>query len=176
VYVDDVTFGQAPHLRGHWADRLAAIDDDLADMESQGTGQAVSAPAPDRVDVIRAAAALAQGAADDGQAARPRCLHLPPVLFRPGQPLPIEMAVEPGRRLSSARLHYRHVNQAQEYHVGKMSLQNGRYAAEIPAEYTDSPYPLMYYFELHDLHGDAWLHPGLAADLANQPYFVVRRA
>ena len=34
VYVRDITFGRVPHLRGHWADRLAAINQDLADMEA----------------------------------------------------------------------------------------------------------------------------------------------
>ena len=35
VYVDDITYGLVPNQRGHWADRLAAIDQDLADMEER---------------------------------------------------------------------------------------------------------------------------------------------
>ena len=54
------------------------------------------------------------------------------------------------------------------------SADGGRYRAVIPGEYTDSAYPLLYYFQLRDLKGAAWLYPGLNADLANQPYFVVR--
>ena len=49
------------------------------------------------------------------------------------------------------------------------------YRAAIPAAYTDSPYPLQYYFEVRESAEKAWLYPGFAADLANQPYYVVRR-
>jgi hypothetical protein len=48
------------------------------------------------------------------------------------------------------------------------------YRASIPAAYTDSPYPLQYYFELRTGPGTAWLYPGLGTNLAAQPYFVVR--
>ncbi|MER3403983.1 MAG: hypothetical protein C4289_01365, partial [Chloroflexota bacterium] len=34
VYRRDLTFGREPWLRGHWADRLTAIAQDLADMEA----------------------------------------------------------------------------------------------------------------------------------------------
>ena len=33
VYVADITFGPLPHQRGHWADRVAAMDTDIAPME-----------------------------------------------------------------------------------------------------------------------------------------------
>ena len=46
----------------------------------------------------------------------------------------------------------------------------------MPKDYTRSPYPLQYFFELHNAAGRAWLFPGFAADLCNQPYFVVRQA
>ena len=32
VYVADITFGSEPWLRGHWSDRLSAIDADIAQM------------------------------------------------------------------------------------------------------------------------------------------------
>jgi len=86
------------------------------------------------------------------------------------------MALEAGYDLTLARLHYRHVNQAEDYRIIEFAAQGNHCRQTIPGEYTDSPYPLMYYFELHDRHGQAWLYPGLQADLANQPYFVVRRA
>ncbi len=38
-----------------------------------------------------------------------------------------------------------------------------------------SPFPLQYYFELRRA-GSAAIFPGLNADLANQPYFVLRQA
>ncbi|MCZ6793831.1 MAG: twin-arginine translocation signal domain-containing protein [Planctomycetota bacterium] len=175
VYVDDITFGRSAVLRGHWADRLAAIDEDVAAMEDRAAGS----PAP---AAPRRAPSWTSLVADlrspfGSRRPPPRCQHLPPASFRPGEPVPVEMAVESGHRLASARLHYRHVNQADEGQVQEMvptSTDGRRRRAVIPGEYTRSPYPLMYYFELHDALGDAWLHPGFDADLANQPYFVVQ--
>jgi len=58
----------------------------------------------------------------------------------------------------------------------QMTKQDNRYRATIPASYNDSLYPLQYYFELKEGPDTAWLYPGFAADLANLPYFPVRRA
>ena len=172
VYVEDVTFGFGEHLRGHWADRLGDIDADITAME----GQLAAAPAGEGAGP--ATDLLAEiTAPPDGPGLKPRrpaCLHLPPDEFERGQPLRIELAPEPGRRLAGARLHYRHANQAEQYHVEDMTPHGRRYEATVPAAYSDSPYALVYYFELHGLDGDAWLWPGLAEDLSNQPYFVVR--
>ena len=76
----------------------------------------------------------------------------------------------------SALLYYRHVTQAERYESAEMQLRDGRYHATIPAGYTDSQYPLEYYFELKQGPESAWLYPGFSEDLTNQPYFVVRRA
>ena len=72
------------------------------------------------------------------------------------------------------RLYYRHVTQAERWLSMEMEGADRRYRAAIPAGYTASPYPLQYYFECKDGPEKAWLYPGFAADLANQPYFVVR--
>jgi len=85
-------------------------------------------------------------------------------------------AADSGYRLKSARLHYRRVNQADEYQVVEMKGGEDRLQAIIPGSYTDTPYPLMYYFQLQDPRGDVWLLPGLHEDLANQPYHVIRQA
>ncbi len=42
VYVHDITFGMDKHLRGHWTDRLADIDQDLARMRKLREEKAVS--------------------------------------------------------------------------------------------------------------------------------------
>jgi hypothetical protein len=73
-------------------------------------------------------------------------------------------------------MHYRHVNQAESYETAPMVRDGNALTAEIPGRYSDSPYPLQYYFELRRDAGAAWLYPGFAADLSNQPYFVVRQA
>ena len=72
-------------------------------------------------------------------------------------------------------LHYRHVNQAEAYQRLALEGRGGVHRGAVPPAYTQSPYALQYFFELRR-GPDAWLFPGLAADLANQPYFLVRRA
>jgi len=93
--------------------------------------------------------------------------HTPPAHFEPRQPLALQAATD----ARSGRFYYRHVNQAERWESAE--LREG--AAAIPAAYTDSPYPLQYYFEFHTAPEKAFLYPGFAPDLANQPYFVVSR-
>jgi hypothetical protein len=120
---------------------------------------------------IRSAILEATGRPNRGSAA---CRHTADARFRPGQPLQIEISIESGARLSSVRLYYRQVNQAERFQVAEMQLAESRYRAAIPGDYTNSPFPLQYYFELSAGPEKAWLYPGFAPNLANQPYYVVR--
>ena len=96
-----------------------------------------------------------------------------PASLRRGQPLTLELGVDSGSAPARVRLHYRHVNQAEDYRVEEVALADGRYRHIIAGAYSDTRYPLMYFFELAD-GKDAWFYPGLNEDLSNQPYFVVR--
>ncbi len=104
------------------------------------------------------------------------CQHRPAAKFYAGQPLDMELSVEKVSKPVSTRLYYRHVTQAERYESTEMQFRDGRYRATIPANYTNSPYPLEYYFELKEGPESGWLYPGFGEDLTNQPYFVVRRA
>lgn len=163
VYVEDITFGRVAHLRGHWADRLAAIDQDIADMgEKQAAGS----------EAHKAAGAVLT------RPQRPplRGDHTPPAPFRRGAPVDIDVTFDdPGHPLMVC-LRYRQVNQVEPYRVVRMEAHQGGYRATIPGEDTDSPYPLQYHFELKDAAGAAWLYPGFNAEWTNQPYFIVRQA
>lgn len=173
VYQPDVTYGPERYLRGNWADRLPAIEKDLAAMEKLEPPAAAAMAEGDSRPAGAASLAVALTAAA-APSTRPRCEHLPAISFRPGEPVAIEVAIEAGFHVTRMRLHYRHVNQGEEQRVVDMAAQGNRYQYAIPGEYTRSPYALMYYFELHDGNGQAWLEPGLNTDLANQPYFLVR--
>jgi hypothetical protein len=167
VYKPDITVGENPQLRGHWADRLPAIDADIALMARQLDSAPKSEGA--HAAVIRAVLAPT-----------PRtsvaCSHSPMAVYRAGQPLDLELSIAKSAKPVSARVHYRHVTHAERYRSADMELRDGRYRAVIPAAYTESPYPLEYYFELRQDPAAAWLYPGFTPDLTNQPYFVVRRA
>jgi hypothetical protein len=166
VYKPDITIGENPQLRGHWSDRVPAIDADIALLAKQADSP--RKPEGDASQAIQAALARPTRSPS-------ACSHTAAISFRAGQPLNIDLSIAKSASPASARLYYRRVTQAERYRSAEMELKDGRYRATIPGDYTDSPYPLEYYFELK--RGDsAWLYPGFAPDLANQPYFVVRRA
>ncbi len=166
VYKPDITVGEREQLRGHWLDRLPAIDKDIAELASRLENTKHVADTPATTAAIQAALA------------RPRRVsapvhHTPAPHFIPGQALQVKLAADSG--VTAARLFYRHVTQAERYQTVPMTGNEGRFVAEIPAAYTESVYPLEYYFEVR-LGKQATLFPGFARTLDNQPYFVVRQA
>lgn len=169
IYMEDLGFGHSPHIRGHWKDRLTAIDQDLNIMEQMlqeqwgESGTFPEGPGPSATSWLQPRPQV------------PPCKHQVPDRFHPGQPLDIMLtSVSPG--IQTVRLHYRHVNQVEAYNIETMIEKEGSWHFTIPANFTDSVYPLMYYFEFQDGNGHAWLYPGLSPDVANQPYYHVQRA
>ena len=176
VYREDLVFDveTRPYLRGHWADRLPAIEEDLAKLEEIWKEKGASSTPRGRGKVSASALLATALAASAAPPPRSRCEHVPPVSFRRGEPVVVEMSVPSDGRIALARLHYRHVNHAEEFRIVDLVANGNRYRQTIPGVYTDSPYPLMYFFELHGSGGDAWYSPALAPDLSSQPYFVLR--
>jgi hypothetical protein len=172
AYRDDITVGGEAWLRGHWADRLPAIDDDLGDMERA----LESAPAGEQAGTGEQGGAASLASLDQQPPAF-TYEHVAPTSFARGAAVPIEVVVRlaDGGKVS-VRLHYRHLNQAESYEVVKMTADGDRFRATIPGAYTDSKYPLVYFFEVRRGPLQAWLVPGLDTTLANRPYYVVRQA
>lgn len=163
VYVADITYGEAPVRRGHWLDRLPAIDQDIAAMEA-----AVFEASAEQSD--RASAAIAQA---NGRPVRPsfQCTHYAPQGFEPGKPVALALTVNSGAPLD-VTLHYRLVNQAERWQRLDMAREGRSFIASIPAAYLQSRFALQYYFELR--RGEsADLYPGFNDVFANQPYIVL---
>ena len=128
------------------------------------------APTPEPMQNVRTAIDEALG--------RPRresieCSHIPPVDFDPQQELELSLTLPQAQVPISVLLHYRHVNQAERYQSAQMRSDGAKARATIPPSYTDSAFPIQYYFEVRR-NGRAWLYPGLGPELTTQPYFVVR--
>jgi len=168
VYVDELGFGHRPHIRGHWADRLPAIDQDLAYMEQllqdKEGGSVANLEGPSQAAAVWL----------KPRPTKPPCEHRVPTRFHPSRPLDIVLTSS-SPEVQTVKLHYRHVNQVEAYQIQTMTGKNGTWRYTVPGDYTDSTYPLMYYFELHNGHGHAWLYPGFEPDLANQPYYHVQQ-
>jgi hypothetical protein len=161
AYVNDVTFGPQAWLRGHWRDRLPAIDADLGAMrgESRSRGGDQAASARSRPGARRRAIAR----------------HTPPEGFGHGGDVALVLEVEAtgASGVHSAAIRLRPLNQAEHWDTIEMVRTDRGFAASIPGSFTTTPYSLQYFFVLRDEQGGAWLHPGLRDDLSNQPYFVV---
>jgi hypothetical protein len=72
-------------------------------------------------------------------------------------------------------LFYRHVNQAERWLSVEMTREDDVYTYAIPGDYTNSIYPLQYYFDLRHENALAWLYPAFNSTLSNQPYYAVSK-
>lgn len=168
IYASDVTYGPNANLRGHWFDRIPGIDADLGDMEKRLATAGSPAPGAHPSAAGRAVQTVLSGVRRPSLSAR----HTPPAQFEPGKPL--ELSISFGQSDSrKVRLLFRHADQSQRWRAEEMQLRDRQYRSVVPADYTQSPYPLLYYFEVHEA-GASVIYPGFNPDLSNQPYFLVR--
>jgi hypothetical protein len=168
VYKHDITVSELDVLRGHWLDRLPAIDEDIDFMKKiLGKKPATNAAQPDNV---RAAIAEALGRPHRDFAV---CRHKQPHKFKVGESITLEISVD--KNIESVLLYYRHVNHAERFKSIEMRKDGKNFKGTIPAYYTETRYPIQYYFELRDKPDNAWLFPGLTAKLTQQPYYVIRK-
>jgi hypothetical protein len=168
VYASDVTYGLNANMRGHWLDRLPGIDGDLADMERR-----LAEAASPRLSTVDPGVAQRAIAAVLSHRHRPAIAgqHTPPPNFDPGKPLEVSASFGAGSGLKATLL-YRHADQSQRWRSLEMEAHDNRYRAAIPADYTQTPFPLLY-FEVRDAAGSG-IYPGFNADLSNQPYYLLR--
>jgi hypothetical protein len=164
IYSKDISYGDIPVRRGHWADRLPEIDRDLAalgrhfvdkPMQQSSAGKAIrlAAKASPRLTV--------------------EVEHTVPDAFHSGGDLPL--TINTHAVVTESTLWYRHVNHGERWAFAAMQKNGNTYSVSIPGSYTNSPYPLQYYFELHTTD-TATLHPPLNSTFSNQPYYVVMLA
>jgi len=55
-----------------------------------------------------------------------------------------------------------------------MTKSGNKFTASIPGSYTDTVFPLQYYFGLNKGNNSGVIFPGFDQTLANQPYYHVR--
>jgi len=97
------------------------------------------------------------------------------VRSRRGITIALDLPDAAGEEIAGVSLRYRHLDQSELYEHVEMERDEGRYVATIDGRYSDAPYALQYLFVVRDPDGGAWLYPGLAADLSNQPYYLIRQ-
>jgi hypothetical protein len=180
-YRRDITYGYDDHQRRDWLFRVAGMEDDAADLE-----KLLAAPQePNQTGKAEQARAAIERVVARPAPPNVLCRHNPPARFDRGRDLPLALSVGAGAGEGAAQplapngpinvqLRYRHVNQSEHYQTAPMQREAGDYRAIIPAAYTQTEYPLQYFFVLSTDARTAWSFPGLGPSLSNQPYFVVR--
>ena len=174
IYVSDITFGQDKQLRGNWSARIQAIKDDMQRL--------AKIQPPDKQTFDREMESY-ESLKELGQREPERAYfplqvnHDPANSFKPGADSIVTLTINKKsstQELASAQLHYRHVNQAENYETADMTADGDRWSATIPVAYTDSHFPLQYFFALYVKDGAAFHYPDLGPNLCNQPYFIIR--
>lgn len=168
VYRSNISYGAEP-LQGHWLDRIPAFDADIADLRRR---RAMPVARTRKLDQAVAERALNLACT---RPARPplSAQHTPAAGFRFGQSLAIVLqcsGIAPRRVV----LHYRRVNQAERWQSSDLKGAGVLFSGEIPGAYTMMRFPLQYYFQIETGAVGTTLHPPLAANFANMPYYVVR--
>jgi len=171
IYKSDVTVGELAHLRGHWLDRLPEIEKDLAYM----TKKLSEAPAKGTVNPAVVSKAIAEAL---GKPSRPKLdsRHTYPDGFTPGNSVELELALISDKIPTTGYLYYRHVNQGERYEKLVLKKDGNNFKGFIPGNYTNTKYPLEYYFEFRFSPEVVCLYPGFNDTHSNQPYFVIRQA
>jgi hypothetical protein len=169
VYRAQITYGDVPMRKGHWSDRLGAIDTDVAAMEEK-----IKTPASAQGSTQNPAEAIRAATGQPKRISVP-CNHTPPSSFHPGDPLSLKLHVSATHDSPSVvHLYYRHVDQGERWLSKEMQKSGDGYSAEIPGDYTNSAFALQYYFEMQREEA-AWLHPAFNATLSNQPYYAISK-
>lgn len=162
VYLSDVSYGSTPNRRGHWVDRIPEIEKDVAALEQYFASANVTNTGVNAIALISVPRSRVNYKAS----------HTPALAFHPGSDLTLRLQVaEP---IIEAVLWYRHVTHAERWLSKPMERRGQEFTAAIPGSYTQSQFPLQYYFELRSQTGAAF-YPPINATLSNQPYFAVHR-
>ncbi len=180
TYASDVTYGPEAFQRGHWLDRLPAIDRDVAAMEQRLIDvQNGRGPVAVELDVVEQAVRNLVKPPKEERRPNLESMHTPAASFQRGALLTIQAQLPKDRSLSGVTgitLRYRRINQAEIWQTAPMDGSGAEYSAVIAGEYTNSDFPLQYHFQIHEGTGAAWLYPGLQPGWRSQPYFYVRQA
>ncbi len=169
IYVSDISFGDLWQLRGHWTDRIPSMDADIANMKEVLAKAKEKGTKAGNSETINLAIQTVE--------TRPlravlECGHTPAELFQPGEPMQIELTLEEATP-TEVYLYYRHLNQAVNWQMTSMKKKGENYQAEIPDQYTNTRYPMEYYFAIDMGKEGIAIYPGLDENLANMPYYVV---
>ena len=170
-YASGITYRPRADERGHWQDRLPAIDQDIAAMAS-------------RLQLFDCATRTTRRPCSERHPGSPGlagrdfdCLHpTAPARFVPAEPLELTLSArEPAKQISE-RMYCRQLIRPKAVKLLRCNHEARDSQAAVPASYTPFETPPAVLFELKERRDRVSLHPGFAPDRARQPYFSRRPA
>jgi hypothetical protein len=161
-YAFDLAMGARNYsLCGHWRDELKKLEEDLKDLEAQ------CCPPDEAV-----AKAKTWQPANIGPGML-RIAHERVHTARPGEPVRIVVRAEAEPGIASVRLRYRHLTQFEDYQSLELrpTRTKEEFAGEIPGEFVDPKWDLMYFLEVTPIGRNGANWPNLELEA---PYVVVK--
>ena len=166
-YLPDLSYGPQSWLRGRWDDRLPAIVEDINYMKkSLLQNTKIAKPLQKNIKMI----SLIENWNIDQNIL---ISHIPPKYFKRGESIYLSCKLNKKNHLP-AYLHYREVNQSKKWSKKKLIKINEDYKSVISKTFTQTNYPIQYYFEFTGMVYSSF-SPGFNSYLSNQPYHLIRQ-
>lgn len=161
VYQDDLAFGVGASDRGTWSDRIMGMREDLHLLKRELERAPKKRPGEPGSKPVRR---------KDRWIADARFEHVPS--FDRGESLEVRLlTADPV--ITRVVLHYRHLNQAEDYVTVEMTPVHDGFSSVLPSGYTSAAFPLVYFAEVHTDGDHPVFVPALNGTLSNQPYQLV---
>ena len=166
-YLPDLTYGPQSWLRGRWDDRLPAINQDIDDMRS------ILIKNKNKYKKIKRDLELIDYIKNWNNDQNILVNHLPPKHYIKGENISLLCKLDINKKLSGY-INFREVNQSKKWRRKKLTKSRDIYYSVIPKRFTNTQYPIQYYFEFTNKKYSSF-SPGFNKFLSNQPYYLLRQ-
>ena len=166
-YLPDLTYGPQSWLRGRWDDRLPAINQDIDDMRS------ILIKNKNKYKKIKRDLELIDYIKNWNNDQNILVNHLPPKHYIKGENISLFCKLDINKKLSGY-INFREVNQSKKWRRKKLIKSKDIYYSVIPKRFTNTQYPIQYYFEFTNKKYSSF-SPGFNKFLSNQPYYLLRQ-
>ena len=166
-YLPDLTYGPQRWLRGRWDDRLPAINQDIDDMRS------ILIKNKNKYKKIKRDLELIDYIKNWNNDQNILVNHLPPKHYIKGENISLLCKLDINKKLSGY-INFREVNQSKKWRRKKLTKSKDIYYSVIPKRFTNTQYPIQYYFEFTNKKYSSF-SPGFNKFLSNQPYYLLRQ-
>ena len=166
-YLPDLSYGPQTWLRGRWDDRLPAIIEDINDMKN------IIKKNTQSYKIIKKDLQFINFIQNWNNYQNVKVKNETPKKFSKGKKIKISCKLDIRKNLKGY-LHYREVDQSKQWKRKKMGNISGNYNALISNIFSNTDYPIQYYFEFEDKN-HSYFSPGFNKFLSNQPYYLLRQ-